>query len=49
VTDRPPVVGVLALQGDFAAHANVLRALGAEVREVRTPADLDGPAGSRRR
>jgi len=39
--DRRPVVGVLALQGDFAAHAGVLRALGAEVREVRTPADLD--------
>jgi 5'-phosphate synthase pdxT subunit len=38
-----PVVGVLALQGGFAAHARVLRALGAEVREVRTPADLSGP------
>ncbi len=40
-----PVVGVLALQGDFAAHARVLRDLGAEVREVRTPADLDGLDG----
>ncbi|MEN3282426.1 MAG: pyridoxal 5-phosphate synthase pdxT subunit, partial [Solirubrobacteraceae bacterium] len=40
-----PVVGVLALQGGFAAHAKVLRALGAEVREVRTPADLDGLDG----
>ena len=40
-----PVVGVLALQGDFAAHAKVLRALGAEVREVRTPAELDGLDG----
>jgi pyridoxal 5'-phosphate synthase pdxT subunit len=38
-----PVVGVLALQGDFEAHARVLRSLGAEVREVRTPADLSGP------
>jgi len=38
---EPPVVGVLALQGGFAAHATVLRELGAEVREVRTPADLD--------
>jgi 5'-phosphate synthase pdxT subunit len=37
----PPLVGVLALQGGFAAHAKVLRELGAEVREVRTPADLD--------
>lgn len=36
------VVGVLALQGDFAAHARTLRGLGADVREVRTPADLDG-------
>jgi pyridoxal 5'-phosphate synthase pdxT subunit len=38
-------VGVLALQGDFEAHAKVLRALGAEVREVRVPADLDGLDG----
>ena len=38
-----PLVGVLALQGDFEAHARVLRGLGAEVREVRVPADLDGP------
>jgi len=39
------VVGVLALQGGFAAHARMLRSLGAEVREVRTPADLDGLDG----
>ena len=38
-------VGVLALQGGFGAHARVLRALGAEVREVRTPADLEGLDG----
>jgi 5'-phosphate synthase pdxT subunit len=43
--DEPVVVGVLALQGGFAAHAKVLRELGAEVREVRTPADLDGIDG----
>jgi pyridoxal 5'-phosphate synthase pdxT subunit len=42
--DRP-LVGVLALQGGFAAHAKVLRELGAEVREVRTPADLEGLDG----
>jgi 5'-phosphate synthase pdxT subunit len=36
------VVGVLALQGDFEAHAGVLTRLGAEARIVRTPADLDG-------
>jgi pyridoxal 5'-phosphate synthase pdxT subunit len=41
----PPLVGVLALQGDFEAHGRVLRALGADVREVRTPADLDGLDG----
>ena len=40
-----PVVGVLALQGGYAAHAKVLRGLGAEVREVRTPADLEGLDG----
>jgi len=45
VTDRAPVVGVLALQGGFAAHAKVLRELGATVREVRTPADLEGIDG----
>ena len=33
-------VGVLALQGAYAAHARCLRTLGAEPREVRTPADL---------
>jgi 5'-phosphate synthase pdxT subunit len=38
-------VGILALQGDFAAHARVLRALGAEPCEVRVPADLDGLDG----
>jgi 5'-phosphate synthase pdxT subunit len=35
-------VGVLALQGDFEAHAATLRQLGAEPREVRTPAELAG-------
>jgi len=33
-------VGVLALQGAFAVHACMLRALGAEPREVRTADDL---------
>ena len=36
-----PLVGILALQGDFAAHAKILRTLGATPREVRVPADLD--------
>ena len=35
-------VGVLALQGDFEAHAKTLRALGAEPREVRTAAEMEG-------
>jgi len=35
-------VGVLALQGDFEAHAATLRRLGAEPREVRTPAEMKG-------
>jgi len=34
-------IGVLALQGDWAAHSTALRELGAEVRAVRTAADLD--------
>jgi pyridoxal 5'-phosphate synthase pdxT subunit len=38
----PNVVGILALQGGFEAHAKIVRALGAEPREVRVPADLDG-------
>jgi 5'-phosphate synthase pdxT subunit len=36
------VVGVLAIQGDFEAHAGVLARLGAEPRIVRTPSDLEG-------
>jgi pyridoxal 5'-phosphate synthase pdxT subunit len=35
-------VGILALQGGFEAHAKIVRLLGAEPREVRTTADLDG-------
>ncbi len=40
-----PVVGVLALQGGFAAHERMLQGLGASTREVRVPADLDGLDG----
>jgi 5'-phosphate synthase pdxT subunit len=40
-TGAMPLIGVLALQGGFEAHAKALRALGEEVREVRTPADLE--------
>jgi len=38
-------IGVLALQGDFLEHSQMLRTLGAEVVEVRLPADLDGLDG----
>jgi 5'-phosphate synthase pdxT subunit len=40
-----PLVGVLALQGGFDAHTKMLRDLGADVRDVRTVADLDGLDG----
>ncbi len=36
------VVGILALQGDFEAHAKIVASLGAQAREVRVPADLEG-------
>jgi len=38
-------IGVLALQGDFREHAAMLRSLGAAVREVRLPEQLDGLDG----
>ena len=38
-------IGVLAVQGGFDAHSRILRGLGARVREVRDPADLDGLDG----
>jgi pyridoxal 5'-phosphate synthase pdxT subunit len=40
-----PLIGVLALQGDFEAHERVLHSLGAQTRQVRVPADLDGLDG----
>jgi 5'-phosphate synthase pdxT subunit len=40
VDAQVPLIGVLALQGGFEAHGRMLRGLGAEVREVRVPADL---------
>jgi pyridoxal 5'-phosphate synthase pdxT subunit len=35
-------VGVLALQGDFALHAGLLRELGVAVEKVRRPSELEG-------
>ncbi|MBN1529069.1 MAG: pyridoxal 5'-phosphate synthase glutaminase subunit PdxT [Thermoleophilaceae bacterium] len=37
-----PTVGVLALQGDFEAHAKALADVGAEARTVRTREQLEG-------
>jgi 5'-phosphate synthase pdxT subunit len=37
-----PLVGVLALQGDFREHLTVMRRLGARTREVRLPEELVG-------
>ena len=42
---RPPVVGVLALQGDVREHLRALTAAGADVRPVRRPAELAGLSG----
>jgi len=38
-------IGVLALQGDFREHINVLRELGVVAHPVRLPADLEGVDG----
>jgi 5'-phosphate synthase pdxT subunit len=40
-----PRIGVLAIQGDFAAHAQALVEAGADAVEVRTPAQLEGLDG----
>ncbi|TDB90345.1 pyridoxal 5'-phosphate synthase glutaminase subunit PdxT [Actinomadura sp. KC216] len=37
-----PLVGVLALQGAFLEHEAVLRGLGADTVQIRTPTDLAG-------
>jgi 5'-phosphate synthase pdxT subunit len=41
----PPLVGILALQGDYAAHAVALERLRARTRLVRAAGDLEGLAG----
>lgn len=40
-----PVVGVLALQGDFREHIAVLHSLGADARPIRRPEELAEVAG----
>jgi len=39
------IIGVLALQGDFAEHETMLRSIGVEPREVRTAEQLKGLDG----
>jgi len=43
--EAPLTIGVLALQGAFREHVRALERLGADVREVRKPSDLDGVDG----
>ncbi|MFZ9267663.1 MAG: pyridoxal 5'-phosphate synthase glutaminase subunit PdxT [Candidatus Limnocylindrus sp.] len=40
-----PVIGVMAVQGDFREHLDTLAAIGAKGREVRLPVDLEGVSG----
>jgi 5'-phosphate synthase pdxT subunit len=44
-SDRRPVIGVLALQGDVREHLAVLSAQGADAVTVRRPEELDGVDG----
>ena len=43
--EKPPRIGVLAVQGNFREHVAVLRRLGAEAVEVRLPEQLEGLDG----
>lgn len=45
MSSTKPKIGILAVQGDFEAHASRLRELGAETVEVRTVADLNSCDG----
>lgn len=42
---KRPRIGVLAIQGDYAAHAEALKDAGAEPMEVRNPGELEGLDG----
>jgi len=39
------IIGVLALQGDFALHAQALQRIGVRWKEVRKPGELEGLSG----
>jgi pyridoxal 5'-phosphate synthase pdxT subunit len=45
MTKKPLTIGVLALQGAYAAHVKTLDALGATTRLVRVPKELEGIDG----
>ena len=45
ILPTPPRIGVLAIQGDYAAHAAALEEAGAVAVEVRKPEQLDGLDG----
>ena len=40
-----PLIGILALQGDVAEHREMLQQLGADTRDIRSTADLQGLQG----
>jgi pyridoxal 5'-phosphate synthase pdxT subunit len=42
---KPLRIGVLAVQGNFREHAQMLRTLGVDVAEIRKPEQLDGLDG----
>jgi len=42
---KHPLIGVLAIQGNYASHAQALAEAGAEPIEVRKPGELDGLDG----
>jgi len=39
------LIGVVAIQGDFAEHIEMLHRLGVEAKKVRLPQDLEGVDG----
>ena len=45
MTQKPLTIGVLALQGAYAAHVKTLDGLGATTKLVRVPAELEGLDG----
>ena len=45
MSDSRPIVGVLAVQGDFAEHEAALHRVDLATRQIRRPPDLDGIAG----